>query len=351
MKPNKGIIIFSLFLVQVLGLVTIWSTVPELFLTQLAFTIVGIIIIYFLGKTDINLFFSLSWFLYFLSIFLLIITMFLGKNIRGSVRWIDFGLFNLQTSELAKPLLTIFYSQYLAKNNLKKLKDLLFFLLLAIIPVIIVAKQPDLGSAMTLLFLPIVLLIFSGYGKNLLILGVILLAIAIPVESKILKPYQRQRIESFVNPYKDPKGSGYNVIQATIAIGSGGLFGKGVKLGTQSHLNFLPERHTDFIFASYAEEFGLVGMLVLFAAYYFFLRYLLKIIGYFKQNQYFLFSLSVFSVFLFQIVINSGMNLGIMPVTGITLPIFSYGGSSLISFAIFIGLQLRLLDLITPFEL
>lgn len=351
MKPNKGIIIFSLFLVQVLGLVTIWSTVPELFLTQLAFALVGIIIIYFLSKSDVHLLFSLSWFLYVISIFLLVITMFVGRNVRGSVRWIDFGLFNLQTSELAKPLLAIFYSVYLSRNDLKKFKSLIFFLFIAAIPVLIVAKQPDLGSAMTLFFLPIALLIFSGYGKKILILGAILLAVVIPIESKLLKPYQRQRIESFVNPYKDPQGSGYNVIQATIAIGSGGMFGKGVKLGTQSHLNFLPERHTDFIFASYAEEFGLVGMLVLFACYYFFLRYVLKVAGFFKQNQYYLFSLGVFSIFLFQIVINAGMNLGIMPVTGITLPIFSYGGSSLISFAILTGLQLRLLDLITPFEL
>ena len=351
MRPSKGIVIFSLLLIQVLGLVTIWSTAPELFVTQLAFTIAGIIIIYFLSKSDIDLFFSLSWVVYISCILLLVITMFLGKNIRGSVRWIDLGIFNLQTSELAKPLLALFYSQYLAKNSLKKLKDFLFFFVIAIIPVIIVAKQPDLGSAMTLFFLPIALLLFSGYGKKVLLVGFISLAIAIPIESVLLKPYQRQRIESFINPYKDPKGSGYNVIQATIAIGSGGLFGKGVKLGTQSHLNFLPERHTDFIFASYAEEFGLLGILVLFSAYYFLLRYFLKIAGFFKHTQYYLFSLAVFTVFLFQIIINVGMNLGIMPVTGITLPIFSYGGSSLISFAILIGLQLRLLDLITPFEL
>lgn len=351
MRPSKGLVIFCLFLIEVLSLVTIWSTVPELFLTQLSFALVGAIIIYILNKSDINLFFSFSWFLYFLSIFLLVVTMFVGKNIRGSVRWIDFGFFNLQTSELIKPILALFYAQYLANNDLKKMKDFLFFLVVAFIPILMVAKQPDLGSALTISVIPLALLLFSGHGKRLFIVGAVFLLVAVPIESKLLKPYQRERIESFINPYKDPKGSGYNVIQATIAIGSGGVFGKGVKLGTQSHLNFLPERHTDFIFASYAEEFGLVGIGVLVSAYFFLLNYFLKVTSYFKRKQQYLFSLSVFSVFLFQITVNMGMNLGIMPVTGITLPIFSYGGSSLLSFAIFIGLELCLLDLITPFEL
>ena len=351
MRPGKGIVIFCLFLIEVLSLVTIWSTVPDLFLTQLAFALAGAIIIYFLNKSDINLFFSFSWFLYFSCIVLLLLTMVVGKNIRGSIRWIDLGFFNLQTSELIKPILALFYAQYLSKHDLKRFKDFLFFLFIAAVPALIVAKQPDLGSALTIIVIPLAMLLFSGHGKRLLITGLIFLALVVPIESKLLKPYQRDRIESFINPYKDPKGSGYNVIQATIAIGSGGTFGKGVKLGTQSHLNFLPERHTDFIFASFAEEFGLVGITVLISSYFFLLNYFLNITHFFKKKQHYLFSLAVFTVFLFQIVVNMGMNLGIMPVTGITLPIFSYGGSSLLSFAIFIGLELCLLDLITPFEL
>lgn len=351
MRPGKGLIIFCLFLITVLSLVTIWSTVPELFLTQLSFVVVGIIIIYVLSKSDINLFFSFSWGLYILSILLLILTILIGKNIRGSVRWIDLGFFNLQTSELIKPILVLFYAQYLARYDLKKIKDFIFFIIIAAIPALMVARQPDLGSAMTVFVIPMALLLISGHGVRLFVLGVIFFSLFIPIESKLLKPYQRQRIESFINPYKDPKGAGYNVIQASIAIGSGGVLGKGVKLGTQSHLNFLPERHTDFIFASYVEEFGLIGMTVLLGAYFALLNYFLKITRFFKKRSHYLFSLAVFSLFLFQIVINVGMNLGVMPVTGITLPIFSYGGSSLLSFAIFIGLELCLLDLITPFEL
>ena len=351
MKPRKGSIIFVLLLIQILGLVTIWSTAPNLFATQFSFFVSSVIIIFLISQVDIDLLFSLSGALYVTSIILLLLTAVIGKNIRGSVRWIDLGFFNLQTSEIVKPLLAIFYSQFLSKNNLKSMKSFALFMVLAIIPVVLVARQPDLGSALTLLFLPIALLSITGHLKRLLVIGVVAAVILIPLESKFLKPYQRQRIESFINPYKDPKGAGYNVIQATIAIGSGGLWGKGVRLGTQSQLNYLPERHTDFIFASFAEEFGFLGIAVLFSAYYFLFSRYLRISSLLRQKSHVLLSLSVFFVFLFQTVVNIGMNLGVMPVTGITLPIFSYGGSSLLSFAILIGLELRLLDLMTPFEI
>jgi len=351
MNPSKGLFIGSLLLVLILGLVTVWSTAPELFFTQLAFVIIGIIIVYLLSRFDSEVFFSVSNFLYLASILLLILTIFVGKNIRGSVRWIDLGIFNLQTSEIIKPFLAIFYSSYLSKNILKKWQDILKFLLLSLIPVALVIIQPDMGTALTLTCLPLALLIFTGHFRKILIIGVIFMSLAIPLESKLLKPYQRQRVETFINPYKDPQGAGYNVIQATIAVGSGGIFGKGVKLGTQSHLSFLPERHTDFIFASFVEEFGLIGAFFLLSAYFIIIRTCLRSAGVLKDNRASLLSFSVFSLIAFQAVVNIGMNLGVTPVTGITLPFFSYGGSSLLSFAILIGLQLRQLDLITPFEI
>jgi len=351
MRPNKGLFIGSILLVLVLGLITVWSTAPELFYSQLAFAIAGAIIVFLLSRFDTRNLFGLSNALYFFSLLILIITMVIGHNIRGSVRWINLGIFNLQTSEIVKPLLAIFYASYLSQNKLNKWKSFLKFLLIAILPVILVAIQPDLGSALTLTCLPLALLIFSGQLKKLLLLGTLLFAIAVPLESKLLKPYQRQRIETFINPYTDPQGAGYNVIQATIAVGSGEIFGKGVRLGTQSHLNFLPERHTDFIFASFVEEFGLVGATFLLAAYFVIFNTCLNTAKIVKDQKSSLLSLAIFSIFTIQTVINIGMNLGVMPVTGITLPLFSYGGSSLLSFAILIGLQLRQLDLITPFEI
>jgi len=350
MRSNKGLFIASIILVLVLGLITIWSTVPDLFFTQLEFVIAGVIIVFLLSRLDTRTLLSISTGFYFLSILLLVLTMIVGREIRGSVRWIDLGIFNLQTSEIVKPLLAIFYSSYLSQNDLKKWKDLLKFLFICLIPVALIVVQPDLGSALTLMFLPLALLVFTGHFKKLLIIGIIFFAIAIPLEPKVLKPYQRQRIETFINPYKDPQGAGYNVIQATIAVGSGGIIGKGVKLGTQSHLNFLPERHTDFIFASYVEEFGLMGASILLAAYFIILRICLQTGKTLKDKSASLLSLSIFSIIAFQTMVNIGMNLGVMPVTGITLPLFSYGGSSLLSFAMLIGLQLRQLDLVTPFE-
>ncbi len=351
MRPNKGLFIAATLMILILGLITIWSTVPDLFYSQLAFAVAGIIIVFMLSRFDTRTFFSLSGILYFLSILLLFLTLIVGKNIRGSVRWIDLGFFNLQTSEIVKPLLAIFYSSYLSQNKICKWKDLFKFLGLSIFPIILVVIQPDLGSALTLSCLPLALLIFTGNIKKIAIFAVIFLAFTIPLESKLLKPYQRQRIETFINPYKDPKGAGYNVIQATIAVGSGGIVGKGVKLGTQSHLNFLPERHTDFVFASFVEEFGLIGASFLLGAYFIIIQSCLQAGQALRNKRESLLSLSVFSILGFQVMVNVGMNLGVMPVTGITLPLFSYGGSSLLSFAILIGLQLRQLDLITPFEI
>lgn len=351
MQKSKLGLILSLFILQVFSLATIWSTYQSLFLTQLSFFLVGVFIIYIVSKTDHSIFFTFSTFLYFFSIFLLIITFFLGKNVRGSVRWIDFGIFSLQTSEIIKPMLAIFYSNYLAQNKLKKFADYLKFLCYAAVPSILVAKQPDLGSALTIAFLPFFLLSVSGYLKQTMILVISFLIIAVPMESLLLKPYQKTRIETFINPYKDPKGAGYNVIQAMIAIGSGRVFGKGVKLGTQSHLNFLPERHTDFVFASFVEEFGFIGAVTTIVCFFYILRSALYVAGRQKNKSSELLILSGFATILFQFVVNLGMNLGIMPVTGITLPLFSYGGSSLLSFSIFLGFLVRQLDLLPPIEI
>lgn len=351
MRPNKGLFVASLLLVLILGLITIWSTAPELFFTQLVFAITGLIIVFLMSRFDNRVLFSLSNILYVVSIILLILTAILGKNIRGSIRWIDLGFFSLQTSEIVKPFLAIFYSSYLSRNKISKWVDLLKFLFLSLIPVILVAIQPDMGSALTLTCLPLLLVVFSGEVRKLIVIGAVFFTVAIPLESYFLKPYQRQRIETFINPYKDPQGAGYNVIQATIAVGSGGLLGKGIKLGTQSHLNFLPERHTDFIFASFVEEFGFVGATFLLTAYFTIIHTCLLSGKVIKDRRSSLLSLSIFTIIFFQTAVNVGMNLGVMPVTGITLPFFSYGGSSLISFAILIGLQLHQLDLITPFEI
>ena len=351
MQKSKFGLFACLFILQIFSLATIWSTYPSLFLTQVSFVLISVLIAYFISKIDFSILFSLSNFWYALGLLLLVVTFLVGRNIRGSVRWIDFGFFNLQTSEIIKPLLAIFCSAYLAKNPIKNNIDILKFLGVSMIPVVLVARQPDLGSALTIAFLPLFMLLVTGNFKRLFILGSLFLLIAVPLEAALLKPYQKERIETFLNPYKDPQGAGYNVIQSTIAVGSGGFFGKGVKLGTQSHLNFLPERHTDFIFASFSEEFGYIGMLIFFACFYYLFRTFIYVAGRIKDLGSQLLVLSGFSIMSFQFFVNVGMNMGIMPVTGITLPLFSYGGSSLLSFAFFFGFLIRQLDLLPPIEI
>jgi rod shape determining protein RodA len=253
----------------------------------------------------------------------------------------------MQTSEIVKPLLAISYAGFLANHRLNKYKNLALYLIIITIPALLVKAQPDLGSSLVLLALAGFMAAFAGLGKKKLLAFLLLLLTLVPVAPLFLKDYQLDRIESFLNPYHDPRGKGYNAIQSVIAIGSGGFFGKGVRLGTQSHLNFLPERHTDFIFASFAEEFGLLGVILVILAYYHLLITLSQISQTAKEDEYRYLALGILAIFTFQTLVNIGMNLGLVPVTGITLPLFSYGGSSLISFMMLLGLSLKLLEL-TP---
>ncbi|OGD72137.1 hypothetical protein A3A84_01805 [Candidatus Collierbacteria bacterium RIFCSPLOWO2_01_FULL_50_23] len=346
MNRKAGLLI-SVGVLLSFGLTTIWSTVPNLFWVQFSFLVIGLVIAFIFYKLDFTIAFSLSTFLYIFSIFLLVITLFFGQSIRGASRWLGVGTWQLQTSEIVKPLLALAYAGFLANNSLKKFKNLLIFSVLALIPVLLVKTQPDLGSALVLFVLAGLMGLFAGINRRYVIIIALLFLVSIPLAPYFLKDYQLARIESFLNPYHDPRGKGYNAIQSVIAIGSGGLIGKGVRLGTQSHLNFLPERHTDFIFASFAEEFGLLGIVLVLAAYFYLLSRLFEVSSKLKEPDQKLLAIGILSIFMFQSLINIGMNLGIMPVTGITLPLFSYGGSSLISFAALLGMSLRLLEL-TP---
>lgn len=340
-------IAISAGLILSFSLTTIWSTTPNLFFNQLAFLILGIFVVLLFYRLDLGVLFSISPIFYIVSIILLVATLLLGEPVRGATRWLG----PLQTSEAIKPLLTIFYANFLVRHDINKIKNLLIYWVLALIPVILIKVQPDLGSALVILSLAGLMATFAGLNKKTILLLAVSFIVLIPIAPKILKNYQLDRIESFINPESDPKGTGYNVIQSVIAIGSGGILGKGVRLGTQSHLNFLPERHTDFIFASFAEEFGLVGIFMALAAYYYLFSNFFEETANLKEKNAKLLHLGIVWIFFFQVVVNIGMNLGLMPVTGITLPLFSYGGSSLISFMALLGLSANLLELTPRFKI
>lgn len=330
-------IFLIIILILSLGTVTILSVNAQLFSTQIVYVLISIVVFFLFSSSDFRIFESLAELLYLVSVFLLVIPIFFGVFSRGAIRWIQIGGLRLQPSELAKPLLIIFSAKFWAvrKFNFKN-----FFLYLAFIslPFLLVFMQPDLGSCLAILSIAIGIIFISDINWKQLMSLFLIVFFFLPLSWPLLKDYQKERIEHFVNPNLEPLGRGYNVLQSIITIGSGGLLGKGFGQGTQSHLAFLPERHTDFLFASFAEEFGFLGILILLFLYFNLLTKLIKSakIAKYKFGQNII--VGIFSFIFFQTFINIGMNLGILPVTGITLPLFSYGGSSLISTMVCLGL-------------
>ena len=260
----------------------------------------------------------------------------------GATRWINVGFFQLQPSELAKLVLVITLAKFLSDNydRLDHVKYLLLSLVYLIIPMALVFKQPDLGTALVLFVIWLVMVLVSRIRK--LHLGIAALAgiVALPILLNVLKPYQRARLGTFFNPTSNPLGSGYNAVQASITVGSGQLFGRGLAAGSQTQLGFLPTlaQSTDFIFAVLAEKLGFVGGVLLLALFALVLFRGLVIAYRVKDRFGFFLATGIVAMLAFHIFINVGMNMGIAPVTGIPLPFVSYGGTSLIISLIAIGL-------------
>lgn len=342
MRHSPLLFFGALLILLLFSLTTIWSTANNLFLPQLTFIVLGALLAFIAYKTDMHLLFSFAWPLYIFTILLLITTLVLGEVTRGSTRWIELGFFRLQGSEMAKPILALFLADYLGNRPPTKFKNIFTYLCLLALPVALVLVQPDLGSAMVITAMGLGLLLIAGIPWRYVLVGLVMFALIAPPLYEHLQPYQKLRIQSFINPYADPDGSGYNVIQSVIAVGSGNFFGMGVKQGTQSHLKFLPERHTDFAYASFAEEFGFIGSALLFSAYLTIFFFWLRLAQSVSENRETYLIIAALTVFAFQAIVNLGMNLGIMPVTGITLPLVSYGGSSVLSLFSFIGMTQNL---------
>lgn len=334
----------SSFLLISIGILVIYSSSKELALQQFIFTIAGFILFFFISTMDLQSIKNLIKPAYIFILILLIVTFLIGFETRGSIRWIPLGFFNIQPSEFAKPIIILFLAKFWSRhlpswvNILKSLAYLFPVLFL-------VFKQPDLGTMLTIFAIWLGMLMVSHISfKKILVLGFILLSF-IPASWFLLHGYQQDRIYSFLAPESDPLGRGYNIIQSKVAVGSGQLFGRGLGRGTQSRLQFLPEFRTDFIFASTAEELGFVGTMLILSLYLFLLLYSLQ-----KAQQVTdLFSLmiiiGVVSMFVFQVFVNIGMNVGLLPITGITLPLISYGGSSLIVTWLSLGLLVSALRL------
>ena len=320
------------------GLIILKSIVPELFFQQLLWFGLSLILFFIFSQINYQSYRHLTWIFYLFSVGFLILTLIFGQVSRGSARWFGVGEARLQPSEIVKPLLILFFAAFFSQEENLSLKRALYSLLLMIIPVSLIFLEPDLGSSLVVIAFWLGMILAKGIKAEWLIGAFTFCLLFFPLAWHFLKDYQKQRIYTFLNPQMDPLNSGFNVIQSMIAVGSGQFLGRGLGRGTQSHLRFLPERHTDFIFASLSEEMGFLGTFLLLALFFFLLWRLLNLAKNASDQFASLIYIGVFSLLFCQIIINLGMNIGILPVTGITLPLVSYGRSSLTAIIVTLGI-------------
>ncbi len=338
----------AVFLLMLLGLVSLFSMSGikpiHFFERQLLWTAVGLCMLVLSSMVDFRLFRTQSTAvlaLYGIVIALLLLVISSSFVIRGVKSWLTFGGFAVEPVELVKLALIILLAKFFSKRHVEiyRIRHLIVSGIYTALPVLLVLLQPDLGSAIILVAIWIAVVIFSGMKlRHLALLMCIFALLAFVGWQSVLKPYQKSRITTFLDPYKDPKGAGYQMLQSMIAVGSGRVWGKGLGYGSQTHLHFLPEPETDFIFAAFVEEWGFVGTVILLLLLFTVLWRIVRI-GMRSSDNFSRVYCHGFAAYIFvQGFIHIGMNMGLMPITGITLPFVSYGGSSLVTLLIGVGI-------------
>jgi len=321
--------------------------------TQIIAAILGIILAIFIQFFDYRIFKEYYQLIFGSTIIILIMTLFFGSNISGGRRSIDLGFINFQPSEITKIVFILVLATILDQNkDFDDLKELIIPFIYFLIPFSLIILENDLGTALVLLAIFIIMLFVAGVNRKFLyvIFGGGFLSVVLVITSHLffgtplpfLKDYQLNRLIAFINPNIDPQGIGYNIIQSKIALGSGQFTGKGLFGGTQNQLNFLPEKHTDFIFSVIGEEFGFIGAFVVIVLFFILIWQLFNIAVQAKDNYGRLVVSGIIAMFFFHIVENIGMTMGLMPITGIPLPFISYGGTSMVTSIIAIGIALNI---------
>lgn len=344
-------LLLSVLTVCLLGVVNLYSicsssmVYSHLFMKQLYWILIGLGLILLVVNINYLTLIQYAYYFHLASLLLLFGVLFFGQTIFGSQRWLVFGGFSLQPSETAKITMILALSKFYSENISPRpysFKDILLPLFILVITFIPIYLQPDLGTAGMLVIIFFSLALFLNISRTTIYGFTSSALVMLPCLWFVLKDYQKRRILTFLNPELDPLNAGYQVIQSKIAVGSGGLFGKGFKLGTQSQLRFLPEQHTDFVFSVWAEEWGFVGCFFLLMLFFFILYRGLSI-GYYCKNFYGSFiAIGVTFLLFSQLTLNIFMTLGLFPVVGVPLPFFSYGGSSMLSSMLGIGLLLNI---------
>ncbi|HHS50616.1 MAG TPA: rod shape-determining protein RodA [candidate division Zixibacteria bacterium] len=373
-------------ILSIIGIMLIYSASPasNLWVKQTVYLALGIVVMIALWRIPLKVHYSFGWIYFFIAVILLIAPLFQAGEIR---RWLHLGIFTFQPSELAKPAVALVLARFLydRKKEIRSIKTIALAAIVIIIPFVIVMSQPDLGTAMvfiaifvasiyvagidelTLFFLAspllsialsfhwiswaiffVALLVILWFSRTRLVnfliisLGNLFIGVMTPAIWRNIHEYQKQRILVFLDPGRDPFGAGYQIIQSKIAVGSGQFWGKGFLEGTQTKLAFLPARHTDFIFAVLGEQFGFVGTLLVLLLFFILFYRILKIADEARNNYARLTAVGLGTVLFFGVIVNIGMAIGLMPVTGLPLPFFSAGGSNLITTFGIIGILLNI---------
>ena len=342
-----------ILLIGLLGLVTLYSAVTSATPTPQKTLYFKQMIWYGAGMTGMVFSFSINYkslyrwspVIYAVCILLLIYVLIMGKYVGGARRWLILGPVSVQPSELIKIAVIISLARYYSKHANPRgftLSELLTPLMLTIIPFMLIVKQPDLGTAMVLVLIAGAMTVFVKIERRSLLCIITACTITGPLVWFLLKGYQKKRILTFINPDRDPLGAGYHIIQSKIAIGSGMIFGKGFLKGTQNALSFLPEQHTDFIFSVLAEEWGFVGSVFILFLFLVLIIWGLNIAYRCRDPFGTILAVGATAMIFWQVFINIGMAMGLMPIVGVTLPFISYGGSSIVSIMICVGLLMSI---------
>jgi rod shape determining protein RodA len=395
MFGKYDIITFILILALVaVGTIAIYSATSvadvdanSFFVRQIIWAILGVLIMIMVSIIPLRIINRFSYWFYGFTLFTLVLVYLVGKVGQGAERWLVIGPLHIQPSEFAKLATVLAVSKFLSDQyaDINKIKYFFISVGLILVPFILIARQPDLGTSLVFLALVIPVLFWAGLNwfsifiiltpvltiilsfnfisflilmltitiililsgkKPIILVAVFLLNIFVGIITPYLwnqlRPYQQQRILTFINPEQDPKGAGYQIIQSQVAIGSGGLWGKGYMNGTQTHLRFLPAQHTDFIFSVIGEEFGFVGVSAILLLFMLLIIRLIAIAGAIRQSFESMVVLGIATIILFHVMINIGMTIGMAPVTGLPLPFLSYGGSSLMANLIMMGIILNI---------
>jgi rod shape determining protein RodA len=330
--PLLIIIIISSLSILILYSINELSFCPWGF-RQLIRLFIGIVFLIASSLVPITFWKKYAYYFYFIGILFLVVVMFLGRANMGAQRWINIYSFSFQPSELMRIFLIISLAKYFSTKTVKEVEytvHLIYPLLLVILPMVLVLLQPDLGTAMIIFFSAVAMFFVAGVGIWKFVIAFCASIIALPIVWNMLYDYQKNRLLMFIFPESDPSGAGYHIIQSKIALGSGGIFGKGFANGTQCSLNFLPEKQTDFVFSAFGEEFGFIGCMILIILYLFLMVYNFSVYTKLRDrfSQLMVFGLS--TMFFLYVFINISMVCGLLPVVGIPLPFFSYGGSALV---------------------